>query len=148
MFYHLTRRPMEDTLRMLLEKARGAGWRVHVRGTSAERMTWLDEKLWLGPEEGFLAHGLAGEPHEDLQPVLLSTDAARPNGATCVMSVDGAEVAPEDVADLERVCVLFDGNVPEALDRARAQWREMKEAGVKAEYWSEENGPWERKAET
>lgn len=148
MFYHLTQRPMEETLRMLLGKARQAGWRVLVRGRTPERMTWLDEKLWQGPEEGFLPHGLAGGPHDALQPVLLSTGADRPNGATCMMSIDGAEVTAEEVTALERVCVLFDGNTAEALATARAQWRSLKEAGVTAEYWSEESGSWEKKAQT
>ena len=46
---------------------------------------------------------------------------------------------------LERACIVFDGNDPEALERARAQWRALKEAGVAAEYWSEADGRWERK---
>ena len=36
-FYHLTRRPLEETLPVLLDKARGAGWRVAVRGRDPER---------------------------------------------------------------------------------------------------------------
>ena len=148
MFYHLTRRSMEETLAMLLVKAQGAGWRVVVRGTQTDRMARLDERLWLGPEDGFLPHGLAGGPHDALQPVLLSTDTACPNGATCVMSVDGADVSPEEVNELERVCVLFDGNVPQALDQARGQWKRLKDAGVRAEYWSEDSGNWQKKAET
>ena len=48
-FYHLTRQPLEAALPMLLGKARGAGWRIAVRGRDAARMDWLDEKLWLGP---------------------------------------------------------------------------------------------------
>ena len=63
-FYHLTRTPLEATLPTLLGKARKAGWRVSVRGTSAERMAWLDEKLWLGTDEQFLPHGLAGGPFD------------------------------------------------------------------------------------
>lgn len=148
MFYHLTRRPMEDTLVMLLGKAQAAGWRVVVRGASQERMAWLDEKLWLGPEEGFLPHGLAGGPQDALQPILLTTDSARPNDATCVMSIDGADIAPEEITALERACVLFDGNAPDALQAARGHWKRLKDAGVHAEYWSEESGSWEKKAET
>ena len=72
-FYHLTQRPLEATLPMLLTKALQAGWRVAVRGRDAGRMAWLDEKLWLGPEDGFLPHGLAGGAHEADQPVLLTT---------------------------------------------------------------------------
>lgn len=146
MFYHLTRRPMEDTLTMLLGKAQAAGWRVAVRGASQERLAWLDEKLWLGAEDGFLPHGLAGGPHDALQPVLLTTNQDLPNAANCVMSIEGAAVTPEEVATLDRVCVLFDGNDPEALDTARGQWRLLKEAGSEAEYWSEDSGSWQKKA--
>jgi DNA polymerase-3 subunit chi len=148
MFYHLTRDPVEETLTMLLGKAQGAGWRVLVRGTSQERLEWFDAQLWLGPEDCFLPHGLAGGPQDAQQPVLLSTGDARPNGATCVMSVDGARVSPDEVQALERTCVLFDGNDAQALDVARAQWLELKAAGVTAEYWSQDSGRWEKKAQT
>ncbi|MBY5932754.1 DNA polymerase III subunit chi [Tateyamaria omphalii] len=146
-FYHLTRRPLEDTLTMLLGKALQAGWRVAVRGPDVGRLGWLDEKLWLGPDEGFLPHGLSGEPHDADQPILLTTGEAA-NNATCVMTIDGAEVTAEEVAALDRVCVLFDGNDPEALNVARAQWKALKDAGASAQYWSEESGRWEKKAET
>lgn len=146
-FYHLTQRPLEVTLPVLLEKALGAGWRVAVRGREAARMEWLDAQLWRGPEEGFLPHGLASAPHAADQPVLLTTEADAPNGAVCLMAVDGADVTAGEVARMERVCVLFDGNDPEALDRARAQWRALTEAGCAAQYWSEESGRWEKKAE-
>ncbi len=146
-FYHLTRRPLEATLPMLLEKARGAGWRVAVRGVDAARMDWLDQKLWLGPEEGFLAHGLAGGEHDARQPVLLTTGAEAANNPQCVMSVDGADVTAEEVAQLDRVCVLFDGNDEDALTVARGQWKALTDAGCAAQYWSEESGRWEKKAE-
>lgn len=146
-FYHLTRTPVEVTLPMLLGKAQGVGWRVLVRGREQARMQRLDEKLWLGAEDGFLPHGLAGGPHEADQPILLSTAPERPNGAVCVMCIDGAEVAPDDVKTLERVCILFDGNDPAALDVARGQWKALTAAGCSAQYWSEDSGRWEKKAE-
>ena len=147
-FYHLTRQPLEAALPMLLGKARGAGWRIAVRGRDAARMDWLDEKLWLGPEEGFLPHGRAGGEHDADQPILLTTDAGLPNGAVCLMAVDGAAVAADEVTALERVCILFDGNDEAALNHARHQWKVLKEAGASAQYWSEESGRWEKKAET
>ena len=147
-FYHMTRAPLEATLPVLLERARGAGWRVAVRGTDAARMAWLDERLWLGGAGDFLAHGLAGGPHDADQPVLLTTGAEVPNGAACLMAVDGAEVAPGEVAAMARVCILFDGNDPGAVARARVQWKALTGAGCAAAYWSEEGGRWEKKAET
>ena len=121
-FYHLTRRPLEATLPMLVGKALQAGWRVAVRGVDPGRMDWLDQKLWQGPEEGFLPHGLAGGPHDADQPVLLTTAPEMPNAAACLMTVDGAGVEPDEVQRLERVCILFDGNDPDAVQVARGQW--------------------------
>ncbi len=146
-FYHLTRRPLEETLPLLLDKALGAGWRVAVRGVDDARLDGLDARLWLGPEDGFLPHGRAGGPHDALQPVLLTTGPERPNGAACVMAVDGAPVTPEEVQALERVCILFDGNDGRAVEGARAQWRALTGAGCSAQYWSEASGRWEKKAE-
>jgi DNA polymerase-3 subunit chi len=148
MFYHLTRNPMEVALADLLGRAHARGMRVAVRGVDAKRLEWLDEKLWLGPEEQFLPHGLAGGPQDARQPILLTTSTDIPNGATCVMAIDGAEVTVEDVAGHDRVCVLFDGNDEAMLNGARGQWKMLKDAGAKAQYWSEESGRWEMKAET
>ncbi len=147
-FYHLTRRPMPETLLMLLNKAQGAGWRVAVRGTDQATLEQLDSALWQGPDDGFVPHGLAGGPHDADQPILLTTGRETPNGATCVFSVQGAEVSAEEVAALDRVCILFDGNDAAALNTARGQWKMLKEAGAAAQYWSEESGRWEKKAET
>ncbi|QYX55592.1 DNA polymerase III subunit chi [Roseovarius sp. SCSIO 43702] len=146
-FYHLTRRPLEATLPMLLEKALGAGWRVAVRGVAPDRMAALDEALWRGPDDAFLPHGLAGGDHDADQPVLLTTAEEMPNGARCLMTIDGAPVSPEEVQTLERVCVVFDGNDEAALETARAQWKALTSAGCAAQYWSEESGRWEKKAE-
>ncbi len=110
-------------------------------------MAWLDEKLWLGPEDGFLPHGIAGGPADADQPVLLTTAADLPNGAVCLMTVDGAEVSKDEVQAMERVCVLFDGNDPAAVQAARVQWKTLTDAGCSAQYWSEESGRWEKKAE-
>lgn len=145
-FYHLTRRPLEAVLPPLIDRALAQGWRVAVRGTDPARMEWLDRKLWLGPEDGFLPHGLAGGPHDALQPVLLTTEAGpAPNGAACLMAVDGAEVPPEEARSLARCCILFDGGDPAAVASARAQWKALTAAGLAAEYWSEESGRWERR---
>ena len=147
-FYHLTRRPLVDTLAMLVGKSLEQGWRVAVRGVHEEGLQALDKALWLGPEDGFLPHGLADGTHDADQPVLLTTSPEAGNGPQCVMSVHGARVEAAEVASLERVCVLFDGNDPEAVDHARGQWKALKDAGASAQYWSEESGRWEKKAET
>ncbi|NOD34087.1 MULTISPECIES: DNA polymerase III subunit chi [unclassified Ruegeria] len=146
-FYHLTRQPLEHTLPVLLDKAWQAGWKIAVRGTDPARMDWLDEKLWLGPEDGFLPHGREGGPHDAEQPILLTTGSKAANGASCVMVVDGALVEAEEVTAMERVCILFDGNDDIAVQHARGQWKSLTAAGCSAQYWSEESGRWEKKAE-
>ncbi len=146
-FYHLTRQPLEYTLPVLLDRARQAGWKIAVRGTDPARMDWLDERLWQGPEDGFLPHGRASGPHDAKQPILLTTEMQAANGPSCVMAVDGAPVEPDEVNALERVCILFDGNDPQAVQHARGQWKALTGAGCAAKYWSEESGRWEMKAE-
>ena len=147
-FYHLTRHPVDVTLAMLLGKAGGAGWRVAVRGTDLGRLRWLDEKLWVGQEADFFPHGIAGGPHDADQPILLTTSAEATNNPQCVMCVDGAQISAAEIETLDRVCVLFDGNDPEALDIARGQWKTLKDTGASAQYWSQADGRWEKKAET
>ncbi|AUH63007.1 DNA polymerase III subunit chi [Paracoccus zhejiangensis] len=144
LFYHLTRSPAEQLLPVLIGKSLQAGWRVELRATTRDRLERLDERLWQG--DGFLPHGLAGGPHDARQPVLMTVAGqAAGNNPSCLMALDGAEVTPEECGGLQRACILFDGNDPEATSRARDQWRALTGAGVTAEYWSEDGGGWERK---
>ena len=141
-FYHMTRSPLEETLPVLLGKALEAGWRVAVRGADDARLDWLDKRLWLGHDEGFLPHGRVGGPHDADQPVLLTSAVAVPNGAACLVSVDGAPIAAEEVTEASRVMILFDGNDPSAVEVARGQWRTLTAGGAHAKYWSQESGRW------
>jgi DNA polymerase-3 subunit chi len=143
-FYHLTRRSAADTLPPLLSRSLEQGWRVAVRGTDEGRLRHLDEVLWGGDPAGFLPHGLAGGPHDALQPVLLTAGPAA-NAPHCVMSIDGADLPAEEVRGLARACILFDGNDGDALGVARRQWKTLTDAGLPARYWSEESGRWEQK---
>ena len=146
-FYHLTRRGLADVLPPLLERALAQGWRVALRGTDEGHLRQLDGQLWLAGEESFLPHGLAGSGFDAAQPVLLTTAQNAPNKAKCVMAIDGAEIAAGEVAGLSRACILFDGNDDGALNQARGQWKRLTGAGIGAQYWSEESGRWEKKAE-
>lgn len=151
-FYHLTSASLEQTLPMLLEKTRAAGWVVEVRGTDSAAMARLDQALWSGAAEGFLPHGLAGGDHDAEQPILLTTadptsSGEAANGAVCVMSVHGASVAASEVEAAQRVCVLFDGHDGEALASARVQWKTLTDGGCSAQYWAQDDGRWVKKAE-
>lgn len=146
MFYHLTRSAAEDTAANLVGRAVGQGWRVMIRGTDAERLGRLDAQLWLGPPETFLPHGVQGGAQDADQPVLLGVGQIT-NGARALMLVDGAEVSLPEATTMDRVWVIFDGADTAALSHARGQWRTLTEAGISAQYWSEESGSWAKKAE-
>jgi DNA polymerase-3 subunit chi len=59
--------------------------------------------------------------------------------------IDGA--AAEDIAVYERAIHLFDGADADAVEAARARWKEARGAGFAVTYWQQdENGRW-RKSE-
>jgi len=148
MFYHLSHSPVEATLPLLLAKSLEAGWRVLVRGRAPALIDRLDRQLWISPAEGFLPHGIAGGPHDADQPVLLTVDdtpaPAAPNRPACLIAIDNAAVSGDEAQVLDRVCILFDGADPAAIDAARAQWRALTGAGLPAQYWSEASGSWRK----
>ena len=146
-FYHLTSASVEQPLPMLLTKARSAGWVVEVRGRDRPAMERLDQALWGGPAEGFLPHGLAGGDHDAEQPILLTIGTGAANAPTCLMSVHGGDISADEVQAAERTCVLFDGHDGDALAHARVQWKTLTDAGCSAQYWSQDSGRWEKKAE-
>jgi len=146
MFYHLTRSGPEATLQVLLRRALGSGWRVMIRGRDRAALERLDTRLWTEPEDGFLPHGMEGGPHDADQPVLLGQGRAA-NGAQVLVLLDGAEVTVDEARGLERVWALFDGGDDGAVAQARGLWTRLTGGGVAAQYWSEESGRWEKKAE-
>lgn len=147
-FYHVTQNPLLATLTTLLEKSIQAGWRVAVRAVDEGYLTHVDQSLWDKPRDSFLPHGVSGGPHDADQPVLLTTKLDLSNGASCLISLEGAEISAAEVAAADRVCILFDGTDPQAVDRARVQWKTLTGDGAKALYWSEETGVWAKKAES
>ncbi|MBN2630595.1 MAG: DNA polymerase III subunit chi [Rhodobacteraceae bacterium] len=146
MFYQLTRSDVEQTARLLLTRALGQGWRVMIRGTDPAALDRLDARLWLHPEGSFLPHGRAGGPDDARQPVLLGTGGIV-NAAQALMLIDSAEVSEAEAHALDRVWILFDGANPDRLSHAREQWKRLTGAGLSAQYWSEDSGKWEKKAE-
>jgi DNA polymerase-3 subunit chi len=146
MFYHLTRSAPEETLAMLLPRALSQGWQVMVRGTDRAALERLDARLWLDDANPFLPHGLEGGPHDAHQPILLGQGAIA-NAAKGLFLIDSAETTADEARPLERVWLLFDGGDGAQLAAARQKWKALTEAGLPAQYWSEESGRWEKKAE-
>ena len=144
-FYHLERTGLDQALPELLDKTLARGWRAIVRSASADRLEPLDGWLWSYRDESFLPHGLAGEPQEARQPVLLTTANDNPNGAQALFLIDGAE--PGDLAGYTRCLVLFDGRDDDQLKLARGQWSALKGQGAALSYWKQSpEGRWEKQA--
>lgn len=145
-FYHLTRRPLEAVLPVMLERTVNRdGRRAVVMATSSERVEALNAHLWTYDDRGFLPHGSRTDGHADRQPVWLTDSDEIPNGAEVLFLTDGAVSTHVDAVTL--VCELFDGNDPAATEAARARWKSYKDAGHALTYWQQtERGGWEQKA--
>lgn len=145
LFYHLETRPLEAVMPLLLEKTLERGWRAVVEVGSRERAEALDAQLWTYRDDSFLAHGLAGEENDALQPILITTSSDNPNGAAVRFFADGA--VPQSGEGYERLVFLFSGHDPDAVAAAREAWAALRE-GNAVTYWQQEaNGGWVKKAE-
>ncbi len=145
LFYHLQNQPLEGVLAGLLEKCLERQWRAVVQVGSDERRDAIDAHLWTYRDDGFLPHGTAKDGHAEAQPVWLTTADDNPNRAAVRFLADGAELA--DFEGYERIVLLFDGNDPDAVDKARESWKAAKASGHDATYWQQsEQGRWEKKA--
>ncbi len=153
-FYHLTERPLEQVLPVMLERSLERGWRVVVRGTDPARIEALSAHLWTHGDASFLPHGTEADGDAARQPVWMCCDTANseggnPNGANTLMLIDNAEAEIEELAAMEMVAVLFDGLDEAAVAKARDRWRLVSEAGLKAVYWAQdEGGSWVKRDET
>ena len=144
-FYHLQNQPLEKVLPQLLEKCLERGWRCVVQASSDERVTALDQHLWTWRDDSFLPHGIDKEANASEQPVLLTTSEENTNGAQARFFIEGA--GSENLSGYERAIHLFDGNDPDAVDAARAQWKSAQAAGHSVTYWQQdEAGRWQQKA--
>ena len=148
-FYHLTERPLESVLPVMLERSLARGWRALVRGTEPARIEALSDTLWTWRDESFLAHGTPTDGMAHLHPIWLSCEAANPNRATALFLIDSAEADGDELAAMEMSAILFDGLDPAAVERARAQWRAVTGAGLRAVYWAQDDrGAWVKRHET
>jgi len=140
LFYHLETRPLEAVVPQLLEKTLERGWRAVIEVGSRERAEALDAHLWTYRDDSFLAHGLAGEAGEALQPILITTGPDNANGASVRFFVDRA--VPQAAGDYQRLVYLFSGHDPEAVAEARTAWRALRE-GNEVTYWQQgADGRW------
>jgi DNA polymerase-3 subunit chi len=143
LFYHLERQPLERVLPQLIGKTLERGWRAVIQAGSEERVEALSAALWVTGEESFLPHGTVRDGNADLQPVWITERDDNPNTANVRFLVDGARAG--DVTSFERVVFLFDGRDAEAVETARAAWKDFLGAGHTVTYWREDaQGRWQK----
>lgn len=150
-FYHLQRQPLEAALPNLLERSLARGWRAVVQAASERRLAELDELLWSYAPESFLPHGTQQDGEGETQPIFLTTGTDNPNCADVRFFVENAEMAPvladAETAPAQRAMLLFDGADEAAVAAARAQWKQLRDAGYALSYWRQsDEGKWEKQA--
>ncbi len=144
-FYHLTTTPLERALPKLVEKAYGAGFKTLLVAESDARAEQLNQLLWTYDPGSFLPHGSVKDGNVEKQPILLATDTQPRNGAKLLLVTDGR--TPEQPEAFERVLDMFDGNDPQAVENARARWKQYKQAGHDISYMRQTpQGGWEKAA--
>jgi DNA polymerase-3 subunit chi len=140
-FYHLSQTTVEAALPRLAQRTLEAGERLLVVAEQTELHVRLSEGLW-ALTESFLAHDIAGSPHEGRQPILLSDTMTPTNGARFVALADGRW--REEALGFERAMLLFDGST---VEDARGLWRTLDgRDGVSRRYFAQEGGKWVHKA--
>jgi DNA polymerase III subunit chi len=145
-FYHLTTQSLEQVLPAILNKALAGGRRAVVRFSDETEAVRYNDHLWTYAPESFLPHGLSGEEHAALQPVLLTTSAENANGADMLVLCD-AKTVPENTAEFSLCCDFLNGQDDESVAAARTRWKAYKDAGHTVTYWQQtDTGGWEQKA--
>lgn len=139
-FYHLTRKTLEQVLPDMLEKTLERGFKAVVMTGSPDRAEFLTQLLWTYSPDCFLPHGNAKDGNAERQPIWITPEDERQNGASYLFLTDGAVTAR--AAEYERVCDLFDGNNKEALAAARCRWSEAKKQGHSLTYWQQTDKGW------
>jgi|SRR3954452_17453193 DNA polymerase-3 subunit chi len=142
-FYHLSQTGVDRALPQLLGRTLASGGRAVVLCGTAERVKQLDAALWECPDPNWLPHGTLESGDEDLQPILLTTQAESPNGARFLFLIDGTN--SDLLSSFDRVFDLFDGRDPMNVERARGRWRQAKAAGHNLTYWQQGPGGWEKR---
>jgi DNA polymerase-3 subunit chi len=141
-FYQLSRDPADVALVSLARATLSAGERLLVVAGDTALLKKIDTALWTQRPESFLAHGFAGGPDDERQPILLSDLPEPANGARYIALADGRW--RDEALKFERVFLLFDAAT---IEDARARWRALDAVeGAERNYWEQVGGKWERRA--
>jgi len=135
-FYQLTRNPAEKILPVIAQRVLDDDGRLLIVSDDSAQLDAISSALWTAKTDSFLAHSMAGEGEDALQPILLSDKVEASNEARFVVIADGNWRPIEK--DFDRIFYLFP---PSHTDNARAAWRNLSE-GVERRYWKQDGGKW------
>lgn len=145
-FYHMLTQGLDQVLPAILSKAMATGRRIVVRFADSKEAQYYDDHLWTYHPDSFLPHGMAGENHDHLQPICLTSKAENPNEADMLVLCNHHDV-PENIAEFSLCCDFLDGRSDDQVEAGRVRWKAYKEAGHEVTYWQQtETGGWEQKA--
>ena len=137
-FYQLSRDPAEAALPLIAREVLSDGERLLIVSGDPLQRQRISQALWSLNEESFLANGMAGEGHEDRQPILLSEMPEPVNGARFMAIADG--LWREGASSFTRIFFLFDDRT---LQHARETWRMLRgREEVEHYYWKQDGGRW------
>ena len=137
-FYQLSRDPVEQVVPLIARATRAAKQRLLVVSGDGEGLQRIDAALWERLPEAFLAHGFAGSPYEERQPILLSSDPAAANEARFIALADGQW--RDQAFAFERAFLIFG---EDTLQAARDCWRMLgTRDGVERRFWKQDGGKW------
>lgn len=126
----------------LARAAKRGGERLLVVAGENAQLDSLDRALWERCAEEFLAHGRAGQGHEERQPLLLSRSCEAPNGARIALLADGRW--REEAETFDRALLVFENTGRQA---ARETWRRFDgREDVTREFYEFVAGQWVKKA--
>ncbi|MDP3907243.1 DNA polymerase III subunit chi [Novosphingobium sp.] len=136
-FYQLGQGGAESALPLIARNTLKLGERLLVVSADDDLTARLSQALW-ALKDSFLAHGLAGGPHDASQPVLLADLPDAANGARYIAMADGRWL--DQALEYERAFLLFDNA---NIDDARGVWRTLGgHAGLERNFWRQEDGRW------
>lgn len=137
-FYLLDRTPAEAVVPLLVRAAKLAGERVLVVTDDGEQAARIDQALWEMAPDAFLAHGIAGEGHEALQPALISGQIEPVNNAQFVILADGKW--RDESSQFDRTFLLFG---EDRRQESRECWSMIgQNDAMERHFWKQEGGKW------
>ena len=137
-FYQLGGTAPAAALAQIAQATLVAGGRLLAVSSDDAQLAVISDALWSRTPASFLAHGLAGGPHDARQPILLAGTVEPANGATYLCLADGRW--RDEAEGFARVFLLFDAAT---LDDARGTWRMLGERdAVERRFWKQDDGKW------